>query len=79
MFCYTYKSMSSTKVATTDPHVSQVIVVDWNNQSVKSHCRNAVLLPRWKGNDDDHTLVDLAVFLRSKFLHENVVINLMVQ
>ncbi|KAF4520918.1 hypothetical protein B566_EDAN008893 [Ephemera danica] len=42
-----------------------IIMVDWNQQSVKEHCRNALLLPRWKGNDDDQTLVELAVFLRT--------------
>jgi hypothetical protein len=45
----------------------QVIVVDWNNESLKLHPRNMLRLPRWKGNDDDQTLVDLGTFLRSKY------------
>jgi hypothetical protein len=40
--------------------------VDWNDKSIKGSYSNALLLPRWKGNDDDQTLVELAVFLRSK-------------
>ncbi|GLG99423.1 Mitochondrial import inner membrane translocase subunit TIM50-C [Gryllus bimaculatus] len=45
--------------------LSKVIVVDWNSDSVKFHPRNTLLLPRWAGNDDDQTLVDLANFLRT--------------
>jgi hypothetical protein len=45
----------------------QVIVVDWNGESLKLHPRNMLRLPRWKGNDDDQTLVDLGTFLRSKY------------
>ncbi|PSN35358.1 hypothetical protein C0J52_11507 [Blattella germanica] len=42
-----------------------VIVIDWNGDSVKFHPRNMLKLPRWKGSDDDRTLVDLAAFLRT--------------
>ncbi|XP_067005619.1 mitochondrial import inner membrane translocase subunit TIM50-C isoform X2 [Anabrus simplex] len=45
--------------------LSKVIVVDWNRESVKFHPRNLLLIPRWKGNDDDQTLIDLAAFLRT--------------
>lgn len=45
--------------------LSKVIVVDWNPNSVKLHRNNTFLVPRWKGNDDDTTLVDLASFLRT--------------
>lgn len=44
----------------------QVIVIDWNEQSVELHPENAFKLPRWTGNDDDTTLYDLAAFLKSK-------------
>lgn len=44
----------------------QVIVVDWNAASVKQNPRNALLIPRWDGNDSDRTLIDLAAFLKSK-------------
>ena len=47
--------------------LKKVIVVDWNPESVKFHRNNTILVPRWKGNDDDLMLVDLAAFLRSKF------------
>ena len=46
--------------------VAQVIVVDWNAESVKMQPRNALLIPRWNGNDNDTTLIDLAAFLKSK-------------
>jgi len=53
--------------------LTQVIVVDWNNESLKLHPRNMLRLPRWKGNDDDQTLVDLGTFLRSKYtVHSQV-------
>ena len=48
--------------------LSKVIVIDWNEKSVKSHPRNALHIKQWKGNDDDRTLVDLALLLKSKYL-----------
>ncbi|PNF36957.1 Mitochondrial import inner membrane translocase subunit TIM50-C [Cryptotermes secundus] len=45
--------------------LSKVIVIDWNSESLKFHPRNMLRLPRWKGNDDDQTLVDLGTFLRT--------------
>jgi len=45
--------------------LKRVIVVDWNPNSVKLHPENAFVVPRWKGNDDDTTLIDLAAFLRT--------------
>ncbi|KAJ4448927.1 Mitochondrial import inner membrane translocase subunit TIM50-C, partial [Periplaneta americana] len=45
--------------------LSKVIVIDWNSESLKFHPRNMLRLPRWKGNDDDQALWDLAVFLRT--------------
>lgn len=45
-----------------DPN--KVIVVDWNSASVKESPRNALLIPRWDGNDSDRTLIDLAAFLK---------------
>lgn len=47
--------------------LSKVIVIDWNEKSVKSHPRNALHIKQWKGNDDDRTLVDLALLLKSKY------------
>lgn len=48
--------------------LSKVIVVDWNPDSVKLHPNNALVIPRWKGQDTDRTLVDLAAFLQSEYL-----------
>ncbi|KAF7990081.1 hypothetical protein HCN44_009024 [Aphidius gifuensis] len=44
--------------------LSKVIVIDWNPNNVKLHPQNALVLPRWNGNDDDTTLNDLAAFLK---------------
>jgi hypothetical protein len=58
------------KSSTPDVHsvglLLQVIVIDWNGESLRFHPRNMLRLPRWKGNDDDQTLVDLGTFLRSR-------------
>lgn len=43
----------------------KVIAVDWNPHSVSKNRENALILPRWNGDDTDRTLVDLAVFLRT--------------
>ncbi|XP_075216193.1 mitochondrial import inner membrane translocase subunit TIM50-A-like [Lycorma delicatula] len=45
--------------------LKKVIVVDWNENSVKLHRNNAIIIPRWTGQDDDRTLVELALFLRT--------------
>ncbi len=45
--------------------LSKVIIVDCDQKAVDMHPRNAVILKKWVGNDDDRTLVDLAAFLRT--------------
>ncbi|KAI5734949.1 hypothetical protein M8J77_012360 [Diaphorina citri] len=45
--------------------LKKVIAVDWNTHSLSKNRENALIIPRWNGNDDDRTLVDLAVFLRT--------------
>ncbi|XP_064484537.1 mitochondrial import inner membrane translocase subunit TIM50-like [Ornithodoros turicata] len=45
--------------------LSKVILVDWNKDSFRLNPSNALRLKKWEGNDDDRTLVDLAVFLRT--------------
>lgn len=45
--------------------LSKVIVIDWNQDNVKFHKENLLHLPRWTGNDDDTTLVDLVSFLQT--------------
>jgi len=44
---------------------SKVIVVDWNNGAISGHPRNALKIKKWEGNDDDRTLVDLALLLKT--------------
>ncbi|KAF2896530.1 hypothetical protein ILUMI_09644 [Ignelater luminosus] len=44
-------------------NLKKVIVVDWNQDSVKFHPENMFHISRWTGNDDDTTLIDLTAFL----------------
>lgn len=44
--------------------LKRVIVVDWHPESVRFDRSNALIIPRWRGNDDDTTLIDLAALLR---------------
>ena len=46
--------------------LSKVVVVDWDSKSIKLHPNNAFIIPRWRGNDDDQGLLELASFLQSK-------------
>lgn len=43
--------------------LSRVIVVDWNVDSVKLQRENALVIPRWTGEDGDQQLIQLAEFL----------------
>lgn len=43
----------------------KVIVVDWSAENAKYNPENTLKIPRWNGNDDDTTLFDLAVFLKT--------------
>lgn len=43
--------------------LKRTIVVDWDGQSTKYHPDNVFAIPRWRGNDDDLTLVHLSSFL----------------
>ncbi|CAH2049052.1 unnamed protein product, partial [Iphiclides podalirius] len=45
--------------------LSKVIVVDWNKQAIKFHPQNSLILKKWKGNDDDTALLDLANLLQT--------------
>lgn len=42
----------------------QVIVVDWNAESVPAHRDNALLLPKWDGDNTDRNLIGLAQLLQ---------------
>ncbi|XP_044014053.1 mitochondrial import inner membrane translocase subunit TIM50-C-like [Aphidius gifuensis] len=44
-------------------NLSKVIVIDWNKISIQLQPQNAILIPRWNGNDDDTTLIELSAFL----------------
>ncbi|XP_031350596.1 mitochondrial import inner membrane translocase subunit TIM50-C-like [Photinus pyralis] len=43
--------------------LSRVIVVDWNANSAKFHPDNVFQIPRWDGNDNDTSLIDLTALL----------------
>lgn len=43
--------------------LSKVIVIDWNVDSVKLQRENALVIPRWTGEDSDQQLIQLAEFL----------------
>ncbi|KAF5295260.1 hypothetical protein FQA39_LY13125 [Lamprigera yunnana] len=43
--------------------LNKVIVVDWNMNSVKFHPESVFYIPKWDGNDDDTTLIDLTALL----------------
>lgn len=43
--------------------LSKVIMIDWNADSVKLQRENALVIPRWTGEDGDQQLIQLAEFL----------------
>ena len=45
--------------------LSKVIMVDCVPETVQLNPRNALIIPKWEGNDDDRTLIDLAIMLRA--------------
>lgn len=45
--------------------LSKVIVIDWNSDSVKLQRENALVIPRWDGEDGDQQLIQLAEFLNT--------------
>jgi len=44
---------------------SRIIMIDADEQSVKLQPKNALVLKKWTGSDEDRTLVDLAHFLKT--------------
>ncbi|CAH8594276.1 unnamed protein product [Dicrocoelium dendriticum] len=44
--------------------LSRVILIDWNPDAAKLQPRNALIIKRWRGDDSDRELIDLAAFLR---------------
>ncbi|RZC32459.1 NIF domain containing protein [Asbolus verrucosus] len=45
--------------------LSKVIVIDWNANNVQFHPENLLRVKRWEGTDDDLSLVDLSIFLKT--------------
>lgn len=45
--------------------LSKVIMIDWNPTATQLQPRNTLNLRRWLGEEGDHTLVDLAHFLKT--------------
>ncbi|XP_068915919.1 mitochondrial import inner membrane translocase subunit TIM50-C-like [Tenebrio molitor] len=45
--------------------LSKVIVVDWNASNVQFHPENLLKIKRWEGTDEDLSLVDLSIFLKT--------------
>jgi len=46
-------------------NLSKVILIDCNEKAVGHNRTNALILPKWKGNDDDRTLIDLASLIQT--------------
>lgn len=44
--------------------LSKVIVIDWNSSWNHLQPSNTLLIPRWNGDDNDNSLIDLADFLK---------------
>nr|XP_021204562.1 mitochondrial import inner membrane translocase subunit TIM50-C isoform X2 [Bombyx mori] len=50
--------------------LSKVIVVDWNKAATKFHPQNSLILKKWKGADEDTSLLDLANLLQTIAMSE---------
>ena len=46
--------------------ILQVIVIDWNENSVSGNRDNALLLQKWDGDNTDRQLIGLTQLLRGK-------------
>ncbi len=44
--------------------LSKVIFIDWDPKAFQLQPENALRLPKWEGNNEDTSLVDLAGLLR---------------
>jgi len=45
-------------------NLSKVIVIDWNTSWTQLHPYNTLIIPRWNGDENDNSLIDLADFLK---------------
>ncbi|XP_001949077.2 mitochondrial import inner membrane translocase subunit TIM50-C [Acyrthosiphon pisum] len=50
--------------------LSKVIVIDWNTSWTQLHPYNTLIIPRWNGDENDNSLIDLADFLKVIFEKE---------
>lgn len=44
--------------------LTKVIVIDWNSSWTQLQPNNTLIIPRWDGDDNDNSLIDLADFLK---------------
>lgn len=49
--------------------LSKVIVIDWNLNWTQLQPNNTLIIPRWNGDDNDNSLIDLADFLKGQLLN----------
>ncbi|XP_026819687.1 mitochondrial import inner membrane translocase subunit TIM50-C-like isoform X1 [Rhopalosiphum maidis] len=50
--------------------LSKVILIDWNTSWTQLHPYNTLIIPRWNGDENDNSLIDLADFLNVVFANE---------
>jgi hypothetical protein len=50
----------------------QVIVVDWNPNSVALNRDNALLLKKWEGDNTDRHLIGLAQLLQGSYSYQKI-------
>ena len=48
--------------------ILQVIVIDWNENSVSGSRDNALILNKWEGDNSDRQLIGLTQLLRGKIV-----------
>ncbi|KAJ8985834.1 hypothetical protein NQ317_012075 [Molorchus minor] len=53
------------KINSLNRNLTKVICVDWNDKHLKLNPENLLRVKRWEGNDDDKSLLDLAMFLKT--------------
>ncbi|XP_050437936.1 mitochondrial import inner membrane translocase subunit TIM50-C-like [Adelges cooleyi] len=51
-------------------NLKKVIVVDWNKNWTALQPNNTLIIPRWNGDENDNSLIDLADFLTTEFVND---------
>lgn len=49
--------------------LTKVIVIDWNSSWTQLQPNNTLIIPRWNGDDNDNSLIDLAEFLKGLIIN----------